>query len=164
MNNRLKDFYMGVATSAASLSRCVRLQVGCVIVKDDNILSFSWNGTPAGWDNCCEERIYMDSDAGGWLDPETIELNWPYSDADDNRYKLQTLPEVIHSESNAIAKMAKHGYSALDATMFCTMSPCIDCAKLIYQSGIHTLYYEDGYRCTAGLDFLERVDVTVLHI
>jgi len=162
----MQKFYMDVAARAGELSRCERFKVGSVIVKDGNILSYGWNGTPSGWDNCCEEKIYMDGDAGGWLDPETIVNNWPYIDMDDNesRYKLQTIPEVLHSESNAISKLAKSHSSGDGATMFCTLAPCLDCAKLIHQSGIIEVYYQTNYRCTAGIEFLQKVGVKVLQI
>lgn len=79
MNDRMKSFYAKFATDCARMSRAKRLQVGCVIVKDDNILSFSWNGTPAGWDNNCENKIW-DTGSGGWLSPEEIFEQYPYEE------------------------------------------------------------------------------------
>ena len=125
--------HMDVAHTYAKLSSATRLQVGCVIVKENRIISIGYNGMPSGWDNCCEE---------------------------DNKTK----PEVIHAESNAISKLARGNESGEGATMFVTHQPCIDCAKLIYQSGIATVYYKNEYRSTQGLDFLNKSVVQVVKV
>ena len=125
---------MEVAESFAKLSSAVRLQVGAIVVKDDRIVSIGYNGMPTGWDNCCEDE--------------------------NNKSK----PEVLHAETNAIAKLARSGESGLGATLFVTHAPCIDCAKLIYQSGITTVYYAEEYRSTQGLLFLNKSDIKVIHL
>jgi deoxycytidylate deaminase len=125
---------------------------------------------PAGWDNNCEDVEWCS--AGGWLSPEEIEEGWPYegeyTDADGNvmkgRYKLKTKPEVLHAESNAIAKLAKSTNSGLGADLFVTHSPCMECSKLIYQSGIRRVFYAEDYRDDAGTKFLEKSGVEVKQI
>jgi len=107
MNDRMKKFYMGIADDCAKMSRAVRLQVGAVIVKDNNIISFSWNGMPSGWANCCEEEVVTEYES------HTYSI-------------LVTKPEVIHAESNAISKLARGIESGDGATMFVTHAPCID--------------------------------------
>lgn len=141
MNDRMKNFYMGIAKECAKMSRAVRLQVGCVVVKNNNIISFSWNGMPSGWDNTCEDEI--------------IEDGWP---------GLKTKLEVLHAESNAISKLAQSSESGKNAVLFITHSPCIECAKLIYQSGIKTVYYDKDYRSTQGIDFLQKSNVEVIKL
>lgn len=159
--------YMDWADRTAQLSYAKRLQVGAVIVKDDSVISYGYNGMPAGWDNNCENKEFMSGDAGGWLDPEEIEERWPFvatSDEDGayiGRYRLKTKPEVLHAESNAIAKLARSSQSGRDADIFVTHAPCLDCAKLIYQSGISSVYYRNSYRDVAGVEFLEKSGITV---
>ena len=167
MKQKYIDLYMDWADRTAQLSHAKRLQVGAVIVKDDSVISYGYNGMPAGWDNNCEDVQWCTG--GGWLSPEEIIEGWPYEgtylDADRNemqgRYRLKTKPEVLHAESNAIAKLAKSINSGNGAAIFITHAPCIDCAKLIYQSGINSVYYRSSYRDTAGLDFLEKSNVSV---
>jgi len=131
---------MDVAERFAQLSSAVRLQVGAIVVKDDRIISIGYNGMPAGWDNCCED-----------------ELHQPVG-----RVNLVTKPEVLHAESNAIAKLARSPESGEGATIFVTHAPCMDCAKLIYQSGVATVYYKNDYRSTQGVEFLLRSGVEVI--
>lgn len=159
---------MKVAETFAELSSAKRLHVGAIVVKDDRIISIGYNGMPSGWDNNCEDKEYMSSDAGGWLSPEEIEEQWPIQEQqypkEANiwcRYKLTTKPEVLHAETNAIAKLAKSTESGLGATMFITHAPCLDCAKLIYQSGIGSVLYRNTYRDTSGITFLEKSGVTI---
>jgi dCMP deaminase len=167
MKQKYIDLYMDWATRAADLSHAKRLQVGAVIVKDDSVISYGYNGMPAGWDNNCENVEWCSG--GGWLDPEEIEAGWPYEgsylDADGNtmqgRYRLKTKPEVLHAESNAIAKLARSSQGGSDADIFITHAPCLNCAKLIYQSGISSVYYRNSYRDMAGVEFLEKSGVTV---
>jgi dCMP deaminase len=159
------DMYMDWADRAAQLSHARRLQVGAVIVKDDSVISYGYNGMPAGWDNDCEDKVW-DKGAGGWLDPEEFDAMYPYTeyneDAEESyRYGLKTKPEVLHAESNAIAKLAKSSQSGRDASVFITHAPCLDCAKLIYQSGISSVYYRNSYRDMAGLDFLAKSGIEV---
>lgn len=160
MKPKFRDYYMQVAEATALLSTARRLQVGAVIVRDHKILATGYNGTPAGWDNNCEDKQYMDRDAGGWLSPEEIEESWPLED-EIGRYRLKTKPEVLHAESNSLMKVARSTESSEGATLFCTHAPCLECAKLIYQSGIRQLFYRDGYRDSAGLDFLQQGGIEV---
>ena len=151
---------MRAAHIYAELSTARRLKVGALVVKDDRIISIGYNGMPKGWDNNCESVEYMDSDAGGWLDPEEIEKQWPEADS-TGRYRLKTKPEVLHAETNAIAKLARSSESGLDATLFVTHSPCLDCAKIIYQSGIKYVYYATDYRDDRGIIFLRNSGIQV---
>ena len=136
---------MAWAERTAQLSHAERLKVGAVIVKDDSVISYGYNGMPAGWDNNCEDEI------GQVLDNN------------DNivETRLKTKPEVLHAESNAIAKLAKSTNSGLGATMFITHAPCMECAKLIYQSGIGHVLYRSAYRDSGGVAFLEKSGVKV---
>ena len=164
MKPKYQQAHMRAAHIYAELSHARRLKVGALIVKDDRIISIGYNGMPSGWDNNCEAVEYMDSDAGGWLDKDIIESQWPFVDEDGSRYKLKTKPEVLHAETNAIAKLARSTESGLAADLFVTHSPCLDCAKLIFQSGIKRVFYARAYRDNAGLDFLKASGVEVLQV
>ena len=142
MKQKFIDAYMDVAERFAQLSSAVRLQVGAIVVKDDRIISIGYNGMPSGWDNECEVCVSID---------------------DVGNPTLKSKPEVLHAESNAIAKLARSPESGEGATMFITHSPCLDCAKLIYQAGIKEVYYEQEYRDTTGVDFLKKCDVQIHH-
>jgi dCMP deaminase len=137
MKKKFVDYFMKVAEATSALSAAVRLKVGSVIVRDNQILATGYNGTPSGWDNTCEDVLPDGS--------------------------TRTKDIVIHSESNAISKIARSTESSFGSTMFCTHAPCLQCAKLIYQSGITSLYYRDTYRDTAGIEFLEKSGVKVEH-
>ena len=143
MKQKLLDAYMKTAETFAECSTAKRLHVGAVIVKDDRIISIGYNGMLTGWDNNCED-----------------ELKWPNGEIKF----LTTKPEVLHAETNAIAKLAKSTESGLGATMFVTHSPCMDCAKLVYQSGINTIYYRNSYRNEDGIQFLEKAGVKIEQI
>jgi dCMP deaminase len=166
MKAKLKAAYMKTAETFAELSHAKRLHVGAIVVKDDRVISIGYNGMPAGWDNDCEYKDYMSVDAGGWLSPEEITEQWPFEEylneiGRDIRYRLKTKPEVLHAETNAIAKLAKSNESGLGATMFITHAPCLDCAKLIYQSGISSVLYRNAYRDDSGITFLEKSGITI---
>lgn len=166
MKQKYIDYYMDVAERTGKLSHAIRRQVGAVIVKDNRILSYGYNGMPTGWDNNCEYKDYMSGDAGGWLDPDEIYERWPFEEYDpavesNRRYHLVTKDEVLHAESNAIAKVSGSTESSEDATLFVTTAPCIHCAKMIFQSGIKSVFYRDSYRDTAGVDFLSKGGVSV---
>ena len=166
MKEKYIKLYMDWAEAAAKLSHAKRLQVGAVIVKDDSVISYGYNGMPAGWDNDCEDKVW-DSGAGGWLDPDEFDTKYPYEGWHEGaqrtvRYGLKTKPEVLHAESNAVAKLAKSSQSGRDADIFITHAPCLDCAKLIYQSGISSVYYRNSYRDMAGVEFLEKSGVEVI--
>ena len=142
MKEKFKSLYMDWATRCAQLSHAKRLQVGAVIVKDDSVISYGYNGMPAGWDNNCENETFQQ----------------------DGSIGLKTKPEVLHAESNAIAKLARSINSGNGADIFITHAPCLDCAKLVYQAGIKRVYFGTAYRDDAGIRFLERSGVTVEQI
>ena len=123
--------YMEMASVWARNSYCKRRQVGALLVKDRMIISDGYNGTPAGFENICE---------------------------DENG---ATKPYVLHAEANAITKVAKSGNSSSDATLYVTSSPCMECAKLIIQSGIRRVVYQDEYRLDDGINLLRRAGVEV---
>lgn len=148
MKQRLIDAYMKTAETFAELSHARRLHVGAIVVKDDRIISIGYNGMPAGWDNNCEDEIGHVID----VDENVVEI------------RLKTKPEVLHAETNCIAKLAKSNESGMGATMFITHAPCLDCAKLIYQSGIGSVLYRNSYRDTGGITFLEKSGVKVKQI
>lgn len=167
MKQKFSTLYMDFAQRVAKMSHARRLQVGAIVVKEDRVISMGYNGMPAGWENDCETKQYMDQDAGGWLSPTEIKLQWPHVEYEGEfndqkrNYALKTKPEVLHAESNAIAKLARSNESGLGASIFITHSPCIECAKLIYQSGINSVYYAEDYRDNAGIQFLERSGIKV---
>lgn len=154
--SRLDSVFINIAKEVATLSHCVRSKVGAVLVKDGNIISFGYNGTPSGIDNCCEVRSYMDAESAAYMNPEWIELTWPLKDEDGHRYKLQTKSTVIHAESNAILKAAKSGYAVEGSTLYLTLSPCLDCCKLVLQSGVTRVLYLNNYRNLEGVEFLKQ--------
>jgi dCMP deaminase len=169
MKEKFVKAYMDTAKRFAELSPALRLHVGAIVVKDDRIISIGYNGMPVGWDNECEYKDYMSGDAGGWLDPEEIYERWPFEEYDPSveshrRYRLVTRDEVLHAESNAIAKLAKSSDSGLGADLFVTHSPCIHCAKLIHQSGISRVYYGENNRDDTGIQFLEKSGIEVKQI
>jgi dCMP deaminase len=133
---------MAWAVRTAELSHAKRLQVGAVIVKDDSVISYGYNGMPAGWDNNCEDVIQHS----------------------DDTTSLKTKPEVLHAESNAIAKLAKSINSGNGADIFITHAPCLDCAKLVYQAGIKRVYFGTAYRDDSGVRFLEKSGVEVIKV
>jgi dCMP deaminase len=143
MKPKFIDYYMKIAEVTANLSYAKRLQVGAVIVKDNQILATGYNGMPSGWENICEDHFTMINNNG------------------ERFIETKTKPEVLHAESNALMKVAQSTESSKDSTLFCTHAPCIECAKLIYQSGISTVYYKEEYRNDQGLKFLRLSGVNV---
>ena len=136
MKDKFKTAYMACAKTFAELSHAKRAQVGCIIVKNNRIISIGYNGMPSGWDNNCED-ITRDS---------------------NGTTTLKSKPEVLHAETNAIAKVAQSSDSASGASLFCTHMPCLDCAKLIHQSGISEVYYSEDYLAArgSGKEFMEK--------
>ena len=133
-------YYMNIAHETAKLSVAKRAQVGCIIVKDNRIISIGYNGMPSGWDNECEDTF------------------------DDNGVAVvRTKPEVLHAETNAIAKVAQSNDSCKDAVLFCTHLPCIQCAKIIHQAGISKVYYDVEYMAAIGNGkaFLDKSNIEV---
>lgn len=162
IRQKYHEFFMNTALEAAKLSKAKKLQVGAVLVRDSNILSFGYNGTPPGWDNTCEDKDWMP--IGGNLSDYPHE---EYSDLDGRvigRYRLKTRPEVIHSEMNAILHLARRNESTIGTSMFITHSPCSECAKLIIGAGIAEVYYRHEYRCSKGLELLKQAGLGVFKI
>lgn len=135
MKQKFIDAHMKVAEVYAELSSAVKLHVGAIIVKNDRIISIGYNGMPSGWDNNCEDVLHDGS--------------------------LLSKPEVLHAETNAIAKLARSSESGEGASIFITHAPCLQCAKLIYQSGINSVYYRNTYRSDDGLNFLSKCNIEV---
>ncbi|MBT5439269.1 MAG: dCMP deaminase family protein [Flavobacteriales bacterium] len=126
--------YLRLAESWAQLSQCNRKKVGAIIVKDEIIISDGFNGTPAGFDNCCENEEGL--------------THW----------------YVLHAEANAILKVAKSTNNCREATLYLTHSPCRDCSKLVLQSGIKRVVYKEAYKDPSGIDFLGNAGVEMVHI
>lgn len=126
--------YLRMARIWAENSYCKRRQVGALVVKDKMIISDGYNGTPAGFENVCE---------------------------DDNGV---TKAYVLHAEANAITKLARSGNNSDGSTLYVTAAPCIECAKLIIQAGIKRVVYADKYRLADGIDLLERAHIDVLYL
>jgi len=123
-----------MAREWAKLSYCSRKQVGAIIVKGRMIISDGFNGTPSGFENCCE------------------------NDSGDTKWY------VLHAEANAVLKVAGSTQSCTGATLYLTLSPCKECSKLVHQSGIVRLVYIDKYKDDSGLEFLEKAGVEVVQI
>jgi dCMP deaminase len=134
----LDKIFIEMAYSFAKLSNAVRRKVGCIIVKDGQVISNGFNGTPSGFDNTCETV--------------SDKLGIP---------SLHTKPEVLHAESNALMKIARSTNSSIGSTMYLTCSPCFECAKLIIQSGIIRLVYNKDYRTQEGIDLLRQTDIII---
>ena len=147
MKPKFQKLYNNIAHEVSKMSHARRLQVGAVIVKDDRVISMGYNGMPAGWDNNCES--------------EETEFNL-VTKTRTGTGKLTTRPEVLHAESNAIAKLAKSNDSGDGADLFVTHAPCMECSKLIFQSGIGRVYYSSDYRDDSGIKFLKQSGVEVV--
>jgi dCMP deaminase len=131
---RYDKAYLRMAKTWSELSHCSRKQVGAIIVKDGMIISDGFNGTPSGFDNCCE------NDAG--------ETHW----------------YVLHAEANAILKVAKSSHNCTGATLYLTLSPCQECSKLVVQSGISKVVFMKKYKDESGIAFLENAGVETVQI
>ena len=143
--SKFANAHMKAAEVYSQLSSARRLHVGCVVVKDNTIIGIGYNGMPSGWNNNCEDEIIIEEDE------KFIKV-------------LKTKPEVLHAETNALAKIARSTNSSDGASMFITHAPCLDCAKLVYQSGIKSVYYRNSYKNTDGIDFLNKCNVEVTMI
>lgn len=140
MKQKFVNLYMDFARHVARLSYARRLQVGAVIVKDDTVISYGYNGMPAGWDNNCEDEI---------IDDKCM-------------VTLKTKPEVLHAERNALDKLIKRGgVGGNKAAMFLTHAPCIECAKSIFSAGIQEVYYDNDYRSQDGIYFLKKCSIKI---
>lgn len=130
--------YLDICERISLMSHAIRQKVGAILVKDNNIISMGWNGTPAGFDNECEIRL---------------------NEMDES--SLITKPEVLHAESNCLTKVARSSQSSEESTMYITISPCMECAKLIAQSGIKRIVYKKFYRDQKSLDFLSKFGIII---
>lgn len=158
MKPKFIDYYMKMADITSELSYAKRLQVGAVIVKNHQVIGTGYNGMPTGWENNCENVEFT------YDERYTYNSNdWKFDEETKKYVRLKTKPEVLHAESNAIAKVSRSTESSEGSTLFCTHAPCIQCAKLIYQSGITNLYFKNHYRDDDGLKFLEKSGVCVTH-
>ena len=169
MKEKFVKFYTSTVLNAAELSNGIRLQVGALIVKDNAIISYGFNGTPSGRDNACENKVFMPPNSGGWVSPEEIEERYPYIGVNEEtkkvqRYKLVTKDEVIHAEMNAILKVSASTNSTKDSTIFITHAPCVPCAKHIHAAGIKEVYYVNDYRDMSGVDLLKELGVIVTKV
>ncbi len=132
--NKYDKAYLRIAKEWSLLSYCKRKQVGAIIVRDRMIISDGYNGTPSGFENCCEDESGL--------------TNW----------------YVLHAEANAILKVARSTQTCEGATLYITLSPCKECSKLIHQSGIKRVVYQFGYKDSSGVDFLVKAGVIVEQI
>jgi dCMP deaminase len=148
MKDKFIDAHMKAAEVYAQLSSAKRLQVGCVVVKDNTIIGIGYNGMPSGWTNDCEEVVDVDPSD-------------PRYDFNNFTKELKTKPEVMHAETNSISKIARSTNSSDGAALFVTHAPCLDCAKIIHQAGINSVYYRNTYRSTDGIEFLEKCNINV---
>lgn len=156
MKQKYIDAHMNAAEVYSKLSSAVRLKVGCVVVKDNTIIGIGYNGMPSGWDNSCEDTEWCYDVRDMYYSED-----WRYCEEKKQYYRLKTKPEVLHAETNAIAKVSRSTNSSDGASLFVTHAPCLDCAKLIYQSGINSVYYRNQYRSDAGIKFLEKCEINV---
>lgn len=150
---------MKAAEVYAELSTAKRLHVGCVIVKDNTIIGIGYNGMPSGWDNTCEETEYILKDECYISEGQMIEHG--YTETAHGWSKSRSKREVLHAETNAIAKVARSTNSTEGAALFVTHAPCLDCAKIIHQAGIKEVYYQNDYRTEEGINFLEKCSIDV---
>ena len=153
---------MKAASVYAELSTAKRLQVGCVIVKDNTIIGIGYNGMPSGWNNMCEEVEYILKDECQQSDK--FMLHNGFRETAHGWSRLKTKPEVLHAESNAIAKVSRSTNSSEGATIFITHAPCLECAKMIYQAGIKEVYFKETYRTDAGINFLKQCEIKVQQV
>lgn len=152
---KMDELYIDIAKRISKMSHATRNKVGCVIVKDGKILSMGWNGTPACFHNACEEEVELsESDA----------INLGLLELGEGKH-LITKKEVLHSELNAIAKIARSTESSEGATIYITLGTCVECAKLIIQSGIKRVVYLEEYRDPSGIELLKKANImTEKHI
>lgn len=161
MNKKMMDFYMDVAIRTSKLSHAKRLQVGSVLVKNDNIISFSWNGQARGLkDNECEYKLYKSDNEiiTSWVD---LNNKYPYADI-NGRYCLKTKDTVTHAEEAMLMKMASSHESTEGSTLFCTHSCCMQCAKLIFGAKIKSFIYLNEYKIQDGIKFLKDCGIEVI--
>jgi dCMP deaminase len=152
IKQRLKYRYMEMAKIWSKNSYAVRKKVGAIIVKDGQIISDGYNGTPTGFENECEIiEPCSKSECTSLFGDKQCE-SCPY-------HVVKTKPYVLHAEANAILKVARSNNSTEGATLFCTLSPCLECAKLIIQAGIIEIYYDEEYSDKSGIELLKRAGI-----
>lgn len=162
MKDKHIQMYMNIAQVLADTSSGVRLKVGAVLVRDNNILSTGYNALPAAIDGPLEEKVYSNG-AGGWMDAESFKETYPYED-ELGYYKLVTLPEVRHAERSVLMNLCKTNESAVGASLFVTAGCCKLCSIDILDAGIEEVFYRDEFRDSAGLDYLRENGVRVVKL
>ena len=160
MTSRELNFFMNIAVLSADMSYSNKLKVGAIIVKKNHIISYSWNGTPQGWDNTTEDKSYIGIDSGSIFSTFELERYWPFED-ENGRYKYVTKPEVLHAEEHAILKLAKNGKAGKNSTIFTTHYPCIKCAKMVHNCGIKKIYYIHNYYDEESAKYLAKTKIKV---
>jgi dCMP deaminase len=158
--------YMQMAYQTAKLSYAERRRVGCIIVKDEQIVSFGYNGTPHGFDNACEET---ETETVYYENPDIAmdlieEHGFDCENGCCTKETTSTKREVLHAESNAITKLAKSTMTSDGADLYTTTAPCFDCAKLIIQAGIKRVYYSEDYRDMSGVELLNKANIEVKEV
>jgi dCMP deaminase len=159
MKTKFIQAHMKAAEVYAELSSATRLHVGCVIVKENTIIGIGYNGMPSGWDNDCEEILYVLKDECYYTEKQMKENG--YNETSHGWSKMRSKREVLHAETNAIAKVSRSTNSSDGAALFVTHAPCLDCAKIIHQAGIKEVYYKNNYRTEEGVYFLEKCGIDV---
>lgn len=155
MKEKMIKAHLAAAGIYAELSTAKKLKVGCILVKDNRVISIGYNGTPSGWDNTCENKettwheTYLD-EGSTIIEMATV--------------KYKTKPEVIHAEANAISKLARSTESGEGASAFITHSPCIECSKLLFGAGVKNVFYKTKYRSDEGVEFLRKCNIEVKQI
>jgi dCMP deaminase len=164
MKDKFIVAHMKAAENYSKLSSAKRLQVGCIIVKNDTIIGIGYNGMPAGWDNECETIDYVDENGQDY--DEMVDKGYTFGAISEvaGYVRRITKPEVLHAETNCISKVAKSTNSTEGADMFITHAPCLECAKLIHQSGICKVFYKHTYRSDDGLKFLRKCNIETIQI
>ena len=153
---------MKAAEDYAELSTAKRLQVGCVIVKDNTIIGIGYNGMPSGWDNNCEDVEYILKEECRQSDGFMM-LNG-YTESAHGWSRLHSKKEVLHSEANCLAKVSRSTNSSESASLFVTHAPCLECAKIIHQAAIKEVYYRHNYRSIDGIEFLKKCNIGVQQV
>jgi len=162
MKEKFIKAHMKAAEVYAELSTARRLQVGCVIVKDNTIIGIGYNGMPSGWDNNCEEVEYVLKEECHYSPEYLIENG--FTESVHGWSRLHSKKEVLHAETNAIAKVSRSTSSSDGANMFITHAPCLECAKIIHQAGIKEVYYRNNYRSESGIEFLKKCNIVVQQV
>ena len=160
MKTKFIQAHMQAAEVYAELSSATRLHVGCVVVKDNTIIGIGYNGMPSGWDNVCEDIEYILKDECYYTEFQMKENG--FTETAHGWTKKKTKREVLHAETNALAKIARSTNSSENASLFVTHEPCLDCAKIIHQAGIKEVYYRNAYpRANGGEEFLKKCGIDV---